>query len=234
MAKTPITHRHEGEKRASDIPTAQCLIDGEWGDGGGPVKETLSPVDGTVVTRVAFATPEQVDAAVAAARAAQLEWARVPMATRAQVFDDALNQLEAESEDVCRWISIEKGKTINEARDEVVNHVTLPLARATIEDARRFGGKTVPAWSEHHPGRRVQTIYQPIGVAALISPYVVESLERTTAEMEAAGHPAVARTHSFGAAGDGAAAYYDTADALGFLVEAVEPPSRMPPIDFTL
>jgi hypothetical protein len=44
----------------------------------------------------------------------------------------------------------------------------------------------------------------------------------------------VARIHSFGAAGDGAAAYYDTADALGFLVEAVEPPREMPPVDFTL
>ena len=33
-------------------------------------------------------------------------------------------------------------------------------------------------------------------------------------------------------AGDGAAAYYDTADALGFLVEAVEPPAQLPPTDF--
>ena len=64
--------------------------------------------------------------------------------------------------------------------------------------------------------------------------YVVGSLERTTAEMEAAGHPAIARIHSFGAAGDGAAAYFDTAEALGFLIEAVEPPSWMPPTDFTL
>jgi hypothetical protein len=64
--------------------------------------------------------------------------------------------------------------------------------------------------------------------------YVVESLEQTTAEMEAAGHSPVARIHSFGAAGDGAAAYYDTASALGFLVEAVEPPSQMPTADFTL
>jgi methylmalonyl-CoA/ethylmalonyl-CoA epimerase len=64
--------------------------------------------------------------------------------------------------------------------------------------------------------------------------YIVRSLQETTAEMEAAGHPAIARIHSFGAASDGAAAYYDTADALGFLVEAVEPPSRMPPTDFLL
>ena len=64
--------------------------------------------------------------------------------------------------------------------------------------------------------------------------YVVASLAALTEEMEAAGHPAIARIHSFGAAGDGAAAYFDTADALGFLVEAVEPPQRMPPVDFTL
>jgi hypothetical protein len=64
--------------------------------------------------------------------------------------------------------------------------------------------------------------------------YVVRSLEQTTSEMESAGHPAVARIHAFGAAGDGAAAYFDTVDALGVMVEAVEPPARMPPPDFTL
>jgi methylmalonyl-CoA/ethylmalonyl-CoA epimerase len=63
--------------------------------------------------------------------------------------------------------------------------------------------------------------------------YVVESLDRVTAEMEAAGHPAVARIHSFGADGDGRAAYFDTTDSLGFLVEAVEPPRQMPPIELS-
>jgi methylmalonyl-CoA/ethylmalonyl-CoA epimerase len=64
--------------------------------------------------------------------------------------------------------------------------------------------------------------------------YVVASLDQTTAEMEAAGHPAIARIHSFGADRDGAAAYYDTTSPLGFLVEAVEPPARMPEPDFTI
>jgi methylmalonyl-CoA/ethylmalonyl-CoA epimerase len=62
--------------------------------------------------------------------------------------------------------------------------------------------------------------------------YAVDSVEAVTAEMEAAGHSAIARIRSFGAAGDGAA-YYDTAGALGFLVEAVEPPGDMPAVDFT-
>jgi len=64
--------------------------------------------------------------------------------------------------------------------------------------------------------------------------YVVPSLAQTTAEMEAAGHPVVSRIHSFGLDRDGAAAYYYTVEALGFLVEAIELPARMPPADFTL
>lgn len=64
--------------------------------------------------------------------------------------------------------------------------------------------------------------------------YAVDSLAAVTVEMEAAGHPVLARVHSFGVDGDGAAAYYDTVGALGFLVEAVEPPRRMPPVDFAL
>jgi hypothetical protein len=64
--------------------------------------------------------------------------------------------------------------------------------------------------------------------------YVVDSVATVSEEMQAAGYPVVARIHSFGSAGDGVAAYYDTAGALGFLVEAVEPPRAMPPVDFTL
>jgi catechol 2,3-dioxygenase-like lactoylglutathione lyase family enzyme len=64
--------------------------------------------------------------------------------------------------------------------------------------------------------------------------YVVDSVARTTSEMAAAGYPAVARVHSFGAEGDGEAAYFDTVEALGFYVEAVVPPTQMPPVHFTL
>ena len=64
--------------------------------------------------------------------------------------------------------------------------------------------------------------------------YLVESVAETTAEMAAAGYSAVARIDSFGAAGDGEAAYFDTVEALGFYVEAVVPPAQMPPVEFTL
>jgi indolepyruvate ferredoxin oxidoreductase alpha subunit len=49
----------------------------------------------------------------------------------------------------------------------------------------------------------------------------------TPLEQESLAHLAnLVCNFSFGAAGDVAAAYYDTAEALGFLVEAVEPPPQ--------
>jgi glyoxalase/bleomycin resistance protein/dioxygenase superfamily protein len=57
---------------------------------------------------------------------------------------------------------------------------------------------------------------------------IVSSLETAIARMTAAGYEAIQTGAGFGAAGDGAYAYFDTARDLGFLVEAVEPPERMP------
>ena len=64
--------------------------------------------------------------------------------------------------------------------------------------------------------------------------YAVASVEATTAQMAAAGHPVIQSGHSFGADRDGVFAYYDTAEALGFIIEAVEPPGRMPDPAFRL
>jgi len=57
---------------------------------------------------------------------------------------------------------------------------------------------------------------------------IVDSVEAATERMEAAGYEAVQVGRGFGADGDGVYAYFDTARVLGYLVEAVEPPARMP------
>jgi methylmalonyl-CoA/ethylmalonyl-CoA epimerase len=60
---------------------------------------------------------------------------------------------------------------------------------------------------------------------------IVDSLETATERMRAAGYEAVQTGAGFGAAGDGAYAYFDTVADLGCFVEAVEPPARMPDPD---
>lgn len=60
---------------------------------------------------------------------------------------------------------------------------------------------------------------------------IVDSVDATVAHMAAAGYDAIQTGAGFGAAGDGRYAYFDTARDLGFLIEAVEPPERMPDPD---
>ena len=52
--------------------------------------------------------------------------------------------------------------------------------------------------------------------------------------MTALGHPVIQSGHSFGAEHDGVFAYYDTADSLGFIIEACELAGRLPEPAFRL
>lgn len=61
---------------------------------------------------------------------------------------------------------------------------------------------------------------------------VVDSVEAATDRMTQAGYDVVQSGSGFGMDGDGAYAYFDTVRELGFFVEAVEPPRRLPDPDF--
>ena len=60
---------------------------------------------------------------------------------------------------------------------------------------------------------------------------VVDSVADAVAQAHAAGLEVVAGGSGIGPARDGAWAYVDTSAALGLMVEAVRPPTRMPPVE---
>lgn len=160
----------QDDRDQTAVPDVRCLIGGAWIVGDGPVKDIVNPFDGAVVSRVAFASTAQVDAAVAAAKDAQRAWGRRSVAERVQMLSVALDALEAEYETFSRWSVLEMGKTIREARDEN-RDITVALGRAALQDALRFGGATRPPYNAAHTDRRVMTVHEPIGVTALISPW---------------------------------------------------------------
>ena len=61
---------------------------------------------------------------------------------------------------------------------------------------------------------------------------VVDSVDETIKQMAAAGFELIHRGARFGPRRDGAWAYFDTTEALGLVLEAVEPPTSMPAVDF--
>jgi hypothetical protein len=61
----------------------------------------------------------------------------------------------------------------------------------------------------------------------------VASVSDAIQEATAAGYDVVQSGAGIGPKRDGAWAYIDTSAALGLMIEAVEPPSSMPPVEFT-
>jgi methylmalonyl-CoA/ethylmalonyl-CoA epimerase len=61
---------------------------------------------------------------------------------------------------------------------------------------------------------------------------LVDSVADAIEQMADAGYEAVQTGSGIGPERDGAYAYFDTTAALGLMVEAVEAPTSMPPIEF--
>ena len=59
--------------------------------------------------------------------------------------------------------------------------------------------------------------------------YFVEDIDETTRRMESAGYKLLQSGRGIGTKGDGGYAYFETEDALGHIVEAIELPQEMSP-----
>ncbi len=58
--------------------------------------------------------------------------------------------------------------------------------------------------------------------------YFVEDIQAAIDEMRGLGYAVVQSGREFGVDGDGAFAYFDTVDALGCMLEAIESPRQLP------
>jgi acyl-CoA reductase-like NAD-dependent aldehyde dehydrogenase len=97
------------------------------------------PYDGRPVGRVANATPEQVDRAVAAAAAVATKVAGLPAYARTAALDHVSERLVERADEVARLITAENGKPLKWARAEASRAAS--TFRWAAEEARRFSGE---------------------------------------------------------------------------------------------
>ena len=87
------------------------LIAGQW-VGSSATFDSFSPSTGDVIAQVPHSSTAQIDAAVAAARAAQPAWAALPDAERVAVLQRVADALHAQAEPLAQWIAREQGKPL--------------------------------------------------------------------------------------------------------------------------
>jgi succinate-semialdehyde dehydrogenase/glutarate-semialdehyde dehydrogenase len=142
------------------------FIGGEWRPGRSPAVSATSPATGQDFASVATADPADVDDAVRAAAAAQPGWAAQSAFDRAAWCERIAVAVLGRREDLARVLTLDQGKPLAEAYDEVDE--LAEYFRMAAADARRMDGAFPPSISA---GRRVITARVPLGVVGVISPW---------------------------------------------------------------
>ncbi|MCL5959848.1 MAG: aldehyde dehydrogenase family protein, partial [Chloroflexi bacterium] len=81
--------------------------------------DVVNPATLETLAQVPFSTPSEVDGAVRAAQEAFRDWRSTPPPTRARYMFRLKGLMEENFEELSRLVTMENGKTIDEARGEV-------------------------------------------------------------------------------------------------------------------
>jgi aldehyde dehydrogenase (NAD+) len=153
----------------SKVDEKRMLIGGSWqGSSDGKTFETLDPATGQPLAIVPEGTSKDVDAAVAAARAAfeSEEWSGLPPAARAKMLWRVGDLIDENMDELVELETRDQGKPIG------VSKVVMP---SVAEHFRYYAGWVTKIEGETPPvsipGVFHYTLREPIGVCALIIPW---------------------------------------------------------------
>ena len=141
------------------------FIAGSWQEGLAASFESFNPVSQAVLWRGRAATPTQVAAAVAAARAAFPAWAQRSLDERIVVLEAFANSLKAHADELAQCIGEETGKPLWESATEVTTMVN-KVAISIQSYRERTGEKSGPLADATAVLR-----HKPHGVVAVFGPY---------------------------------------------------------------
>ncbi len=124
----------------------------------------IEPATEGVLAEVERAGPEQVDAAVAAAKTALPAWRALDPGARAGLLRDLADALAARHEELAVLEARNAGKPIVDARTEI--GMAVETFRYYAGAPERLLGETIPV-----AGGQAWTVREPLGVVGLITPW---------------------------------------------------------------
>ena len=153
--------------RAPDWLESKALINGAWEPAGdGSCFDVVNPANQQVIAQVANCGAVETAAAIEAASAAQVDWAKRPAKEKAYLLRCWFDLVMAQQEPLAQLLTLEQGKPLAEARAEIAYGAS--YIEWFGEEAKRIYGDTIPQPSAD---KRIITLKQPIGVVACITPW---------------------------------------------------------------
>jgi acyl-CoA reductase-like NAD-dependent aldehyde dehydrogenase len=147
--------------------TFQNYVAGEWVDAaGGDTFESVNPANGDTIGVFPRSGAEDVDRAVAAAKAAYEEWRLVPAPKRGEILFRFAQLLTDEKAELTDLMTREMGKVKAEAGGDVQEAIDMSYYMAG--EGRRLFGQTTPSELRDKFNMSVR---MPIGVVGVITPW---------------------------------------------------------------
>jgi len=145
----------------------RTLIGGVWQDAADSARFAIhNPANAEIVGHAPRCTVADTERAIEAAHAAFASWRATPAKIRAQMLRRWFDLILQHRDDLATIMVSEQGKPLAEARGEI--DYAASFIEWFAEEARRVYGDMVPSpWAD----RRLFTLKQPVGVAALITPW---------------------------------------------------------------
>ena len=128
--------------------------------------DVFNPSRAEVIARVPLSGPAEVDAAVQAAQKAFVSWGSTPVTKRAAVLFRYKQLLDQNFEALARLVTLENGKTLDEARGDVRRGIEVVDFACGIAHLQK--GESLPQVAEQIDA---VTMREPIGVCAGITPF---------------------------------------------------------------
>lgn len=124
------------------------------------------PATDEVLAAVPHSGAKEAQEAVTAAWDAWPEWRERTAGDRAALLRKFALLMLDRKEDLARLLTAEQGKPLAEARGEIAYAAS--FVDWASEEAKRVYGETIPS---SHPDKRILVLRQPVGVAAIITPW---------------------------------------------------------------
>ncbi len=148
-------------------PSVPLLINGELVESKSTQwRNVVNPATQEVLARVPLATPEEVNAAVDAAREAFKTWRKTPIGARARIFLKYQQLIRENMKSLAATLTAEQGKTLADAEGDVFRGLEV------VEHAAAIGNLQLGELAMNVAGGvDTYTRLQPLGVCAGITPF---------------------------------------------------------------
>ena len=150
-----------------DVPRIPLLINGEFVQSrSAEWRDVINPATQQRLARVPMATPDEVQAAVAAAREAFKTWRKTPIGARARIFLKYQQLIRDHLKSLAATLTAEQGKTLADAEGDVFRGLEV------VEHAANIGSLQMGERAHDVAGGvDTYTLLQPLGVCAGITPF---------------------------------------------------------------